>query len=219
MRIKDIEKVDRPREKLKRYGVDVLKNEELLSLILGTGIKGKNVLELSESILKLLAKQSYRCSYEDLQHTAGLGEAKISAILASLELGKRIYTKKQARLLLSPKNVWNEMKEIRSQKKEYFVVFFLDVRNQIIRQETVSIGSLNASLVHPREVFEPAIKYLAAQILIAHNHPSGDPSPSPEDLEITKRLCEAGKILGIEIIDHVIVATTKFLSLKSKNLL
>ena len=126
---------------------------------------------------------------------------------------------KKSCLILSPKEVWEELKDIRDNKKEHFVIFFLDSRNQEIKREIISVGSLNANLVHPREVFEPAIRYLASHIIIAHNHPSGDTEPSQEDLEITKRLSEVGKILGIEIIDHVIVAKDKFLSFKEQKLL
>lgn len=115
---------------------------------------------------------------------------------------------------MKPRDVWNELSEIRGSKKEHFIVFYLDIQNQMIKKEIISIGILNTSLVHPRELFEPAIKHLAAQILISHNHPSGDCTPSDDDIKLTKRLIEAGKILGIEIIDHVIVSSTKCFSFK-----
>lgn len=121
--------------------------------------------------------------------------------------------------MLSPKDVWEEMKDIRDNKKEHFIIFFLDTRNQEISREIISVGSLNANLVHPREVFEPAVRNLAAQIIVAHNHPSGDTEPSKEDLEITQKLVEAGDILGIEIIDHIIVAKDCYLSLKEQGFL
>ena len=130
-----------------------------------------------------------------------------------------IHRNKQSVLLLSPKDIWDELKDIRDHKKEHFVIFFLDSRNQEIKREIVSIGSLNANLVHPREVFEPAVRHLAAQVIIAHNHPAGDPKPSNADLEITKRLVEAGKLMGIEVMDHIIVTKNSFLSFKEEHLI
>ena len=158
-------------------------------------------------------------SIKELKNTFGLGSAKACEISACFELGRRLLQNKQSALILEPKDVWNELKDIRDHKKEHFVTFFLDARNQEIKREIISIGSLNANLVHPREVFEPAIRHLAAQIIIAHNHPSGDTEPSEEDLGITKRLVEASKILGIDILDHVIVAKTGHFSFKEKKLL
>ena len=139
--------------------------------------------------------------------------------MACFELGKRLLKNKKAELYLRPEDIFAEMKDIRTHKKEHFVVFYLDSRNQEIKREIISIGSLNASLVHPREVFEPAVKHTAAHLIIAHNHPSGDPNPSTEDLHLTRRLTEAGKIMGIEILDHVIVARDRYLSFKEKGLL
>ena len=118
---------------------------------------------------------------------------------------------------MSPEDVWGQMADLRDNKKEHFVVFFLDIRNQKIKRQVVSIGTLNASLVHPREVFEEAIRHNSAQIIVAHNHPSGDTEPSEEDLQITHRLKKAGEILGIELLDHVIVAGDGWLSLKESN--
>jgi DNA repair protein RadC len=126
---------------------------------------------------------------------------------------------KKAQIYLTPKEIWEELRDLRNHKKEHFVIFYLDSRNQEIKREVISIGSLNANLVHPREVFEPAVRNLAAQIILAHNHPSDDPTPSEDDLEITKRLIEAGKILGIEVIDHIIVTKNNFYSFKEKDLI
>jgi DNA repair protein RadC len=126
---------------------------------------------------------------------------------------------KQATLLLSPQDVWDQLKDIRDNKKEHFVIFFLDTRNQEIKREVISVGSLNANLVHPREVFEPAVRHLAAQVILAHNHPAGDPEPSQEDLEITKRLVDAAKILGIEVTDHIIVTKSNFFSFKEQKII
>lgn len=219
MKIKDLPKIDRPREKLEKYGPEKLSNSELLAILLRTGGKGINVIELANKILKKFGGNGLvKTNVKDLKNTFGLGSAKACEIVASLELGRRLLQNKQSALLLSPDDVWKELKDLRDHKKEHFVIFFLDSHNQEIKREIISIGTVNASLVHPREVFEPAIKNLAAQIIIAHNHPSGDNQPSPEDIVLTQRLIEAGKILGIEIIDHIIVSKNGFTSFKQLNL-
>lgn len=219
-KIKDLPKIERPREKLIKYGPEKLSNSELLAILLRTGSKGMNVVEMAGKILKKFNNGSLAdAPIKDLKNTFGLGAVKACEIIACFELGRRFLKDKKSVLLLSPKDVWDQLKDIRDNKKEHFVVFYLDSRNQEIKREIISIGSLNANLVHPREVFEPAIKNLAAQIIICHNHPSGDCEPSEEDLEINKRLIEAGKILGIEIIDHIIVSKGHFLSFKEKRLI
>lgn len=219
MKIKDLPKVDRPREKLIKYGPEKLSNSELLAILLGTGIKGINVVELSNRILKKFTGNSLaKANIKDLKDTLGLGEAKACEIVACFELGKRLLKEKKTELILSPEDVWEQLKDIRDHKKEHFVIFYLDTRNQEITREVISVGSLNANLVHPREVFEPAVKNLAAQIIIAHNHPSGNTEPSEEDLEITKKLVESGDILGIGIVDHIIVAKDCYLSMKAEGL-
>ncbi len=220
MKIKDLPKVDRPREKLEKYGPERLSDSELLAILLRTGSEGINVIELSSKILRKFSGVGLaKASVKELKNTFGLGSAKACEIVACYELGRRHLQNKQSVLFLSPKDVWDELKDIRDHKKEHFVIFFLDSRNQEIKREIISVGSLNANLVHPREVFEPAVRHLAAQVIIAHNHPAGDPSPSHEDLDITKQLVDAGKILGIEIVDHVIVTKDGFLSMKQKGIL
>lgn len=220
MKIKDLPKIERPREKLEKYGPEKLSSSELLAILLRTGSKGVNVVELSNKILKKFSGDGlHAATVKELKNTCGLGNAKSCEIVACFELGRRLLHHKQATLILSPLDVWNELKDIRDNKKEHFVVFFLDARNQEIKREIISVGSLNASLVHPREVFEPAVRHIAAQILIAHNHPSGNLEPSEEDAIITKRLQEAGKILGIELLDHIIVSINGFLSFQEKGLL
>lgn len=215
-KIKDLPKVDRPREKLIKYGTGKLSNSELLAILLRTGAKGINVVELSKKILaKFNIGQLTTIDVKELRNTFGLGDAKACEIVACFELGRRLLQNKKSSLIISPKDVWEELKDIRDNKKEHFITFFLDTRNQEIKREIISVGSLNANLVHPREVFEPAVKNLAAQIIIAHNHPSGNPEPSREDLEITQILIKSGKILGIEIIDHIIVSQNKYYSFAS----
>lgn len=220
MKIKDLPKIERPREKLERYGPDKLSSSELLAIVLRNAPKGMNVIELSGKVLSKFKTDTITiATIKELEVIPGIGIAKACEIVACFELGRRLLQNKQYTLILSPKDVWEQLKDIRGNKKEHFVIFFLDTRNQEIKREIISVGSLNANLVHPREVFEPAVRYLAAQIIVAHNHPAGDPEPSEEDLEITKKLIESGKILGIEIIDHVIVTKDKFLSMKQKGIL
>lgn len=219
-KIKDLPKVDRPREKLEKYGPEKLTDVELLAILLRTGTKNLNVLKLSQKILQKFQKEKFKdITINDLKNIHGLGTVKSCEIIACFELGKRFLKNKKSQILLKPKDVWDEMKDLRDNKKEHFVVFYLDARNQEIKREIISIGNLTANLVHPREVFEPAIQNSAAQVILCHNHPSGNSEPSEEDLIVTKRLVEAGKILGIEVIDHVIVAKDEFTSFKDKDLM
>lgn len=218
--VRDLPRVERPREKLIQYGPGRLSNTELLAIILRSGKKGENALEFSGRVIKKFGSEGLPAvSYQELKNVAGLGPAKACEIVACFELGKRLLKEKPSGFYLGPEDVWKELKDIRDNKKEHFVIFYLDSRNQEIKREVVSVGLLNASLVHPREVFEPAIKHLAAQIILAHNHPSGETEPSEEDLTVNKRLVEAGKILGIEVIDHIIVSRSGYLSFKERNLL
>ncbi|MDP2642685.1 MAG: DNA repair protein RadC [Candidatus Peregrinibacteria bacterium] len=205
-KIKDIPKFDRPREKMEKYGPGKLSDVELLAILLRTGTKDLNVLKLSQKILQIFEKEKFvDASIDDLKNIDGLGSAKACEIIACFELGRRMLIGKKSSILLSPKDVWERMEDIRGSKKEHFVVFYLDSRNQEIQREIISVGTLNESLVHPREVFEGAIKNNAASIIIAHNHPSGVLEPSQADIEITQKLVHAGKILDIKIINHVII--------------
>lgn len=211
MKIKDIPKIERPREKLERYGPEKLSTAELLAILLRTGTKDMNVLKLSQKILQKFDNEKIiNITIDELKNIHGLGSAKACEIVACFELGKRILKGKKTSILLSPKDVWQRMEDIRGSKKEHFVVFYLDSRNQEIKREIISIGILNESLVHPREVFESAIKNNTASIIIAHNHPSGDLEPSQADIEVTKKLINVGKVLDIKIIDHVIVSADKY---------
>lgn len=218
LKIKDIPKIERPREKLEKYGPEKLSDVELLAILLRTGTKDLNVLKLSQKILQKFKKEKIvDLKIDELKSIHGLGPTKACEIIACFELGKRMLKDKKSAILLSPKDVWDRMEDIRGSKKEHFVVFYLDSRNQEIKREIISIGTLNESLVHPREVFESAIKNNASAIIIAHNHPSGVLEPSEADIEITKKLIHAGKILDIKIVDHVIVSE-KDIYFKSINL-
>ncbi len=221
-KIKDLPKFERPREKLIQKGAKALKKEELLAILLRTGLQGKNAIEIAKEILaKYGDKKLLNVSYEELRNLRGVGSTKAIQILAALELGNRLFKEKAEKEVYvnSPEDVVKEAKHIRENKKENLLVLYLDARNKLIYKEIVSIGTLNANLAHPREVFEPAVRHLAAQIVLTHNHPSGDPEPSQDDLVMTKRLLESGKILGIEVVDHVIVTKNGFLSFKDKNLI
>lgn len=219
MKIKDLAKIDRPREKLEKYGANKLKTAELLAVLLGSGIKGLNVVELSRKIVKLIAKNgAEKIKLEDLLKEKGLGGAKALQIIAALELGKRMNPIKKIEIL-DPEYVWKLCGDFRGSKKEHFAVFYLDTMNALIERQIISVGTLNASLVHPREVFEPAIALRAADIIAVHNHPSGNVEPSQDDLAITKRLADAGKILGIILTDHIVLTANGFLSFKNKGVI
>jgi DNA repair protein RadC len=220
MKMKEVPAIERPREKLIHYGPEKLSTTELLAILLRSGKRGENVVELAHKILKKYGTDKLaHLTFHDLQGYNGLGPAKACEIVACFELGKRLLKDKKAELYLKPEDVFDRLKDIREHKKEHFIILFLDTRNQEIKKDIISIGSLNASLVHPREVFEPAVRNTAAQLIIAHNHPSGDTNPSTEDIHITQRLVEAGKIMGIEVTDHVIISRNGYFSFKEKGLL
>ncbi|HLA26233.1 MAG TPA: DNA repair protein RadC [Patescibacteria group bacterium] len=222
MKIKDLPKVERPREKLVAKGAENLKDSELLAILLRTGRAGKNVIEIASQILaKHSKKRLLQMNYQDLLKISGIDSAKAVTLLAAFELSKRVLEVNDTNspTISNAKDAVAQLTDLRDLKKEHFVVLYLNARNQLVHKETVSIGTLNANLVHPREVFEPAIKHSAANIIVAHNHPSGDSKPSEDDLEITKRLTEAGKIMGIEIADHIIVAKNSHLSFKEEYLI
>lgn len=219
-KIKELPKFLRPREKLAKSGPEALNNSELLALLLGKGLPGKSALQLAKDTLSKYSDRNLpKLTFKELVSEKGIGAAAAGRILAGFELSKRLLLDQQndnARAISSPKTVFEMSKEMRNYKKEHFVCLCLNARNQLIHQETVSIGTLNTNSVHPREVFEPAIKNFTTQVILTHNHPSGDPEPSEDDLEITKRLVEAGRILGIEVIDHIVVAKTSYFSFKEK---
>ncbi len=222
MKIKEMQQGDRPREKLMKKGAGALKKEELLAILLRTGIKGKNVLQIASDILLTYGdKKLLDASFQELRNMRGVGPTKAVQILAAVELGRRLHREKEEKEVYveSPEDVLKEVAHIRENKKENFVALYLDARSRLIHKETISIGTLNASLVHPREVFEPALRSHAASVVVVHNHPSGDIEPSLEDREVTERLVEAGNILGIELADHLIVSKSTHMSFKQKQLI
>jgi len=222
MKIKDLPKIERPREKLVAKGAENLKDSELLAILLRTGTTGKNVIEIASQILsKYSKKRLLQMTYDDLSKIGGIDSAKATTLLAAFELSKRALEVNDTNLpvINTAKDAVAQLTDMRDLKKEHFVVLYLNAKNQLVHKETISMGTLNANLVHPREIFEPALKHSAAQIIAAHNHPSGDPKPSEDDLELTKRLTEAGKMMGIEIMDHVIVSKNSHFSFKEEKLL
>lgn len=212
MKIKDLPKVDRPREKLISKKPENLKDKELLAILLGTGVEGKNVIELSEQILqKYPIKKFLQLKYEDLTKIKGINSAKACTILAGQELVKRALDVRDESLpkISSVEDILAQVVYMRDKTREHLMVLFLNARNDLLYKKPMFIGTLNANLVHPREIFQEALKQNACSVILAHNHPSGDNEPSEEDLEITKRIKEAGKIMGIEVLDHIIIAKGK----------
>src|SRR3989338_4411054 len=220
MRIQDISPENRPRERLKQNGVDVLSNCELLAVILQKGTKNENVIDMSN---RLLAKHSIdklsECSLTELKDIPGIGDAKAMQILALFELSKRIKGGSIAEKVIhnSEDIASYYMEKLKDKKKEYFIAVFLDSKNKIIKDEVISVGTLNASLVHPREVFKEAIKHNANSIILVHNHPSGDILPGDSDREVTKIIHETSKVLQIKLLDHIIISKDKYYSFKDKN--
>lgn len=220
MKIKDLPSIERPREKLQKYGAGKLSNSELLAILLRTGTKEKNAVEIATQLLQKFGNAKIAdATIQELAATTGLGRVKAGEIVACFELGRRMLKERKHQLMMTAEDVWKALQDIRDHKKEHFVVFFLDTRNQETKRETISIGTLNANLVHPREVFEYAILHNAAHMIVSHNHPSGNPEPSEEDRKVTQRLVEAGKILGIALLDHIIVAQSGYYSFKAHHLI
>ncbi|EKE13997.1 MAG: hypothetical protein ACD_12C00720G0007 [uncultured bacterium] len=218
---------ERPRERLIRYGVESLSLQELLSLIFGRGIKGESVTNISQKLISIFTSldQLSEASIEELKEIRGLGLAKACQLKACFEISKRLVkeeklNKNKNAIIKSPKDIFSLLKEkVVNFHKEYFMVASLDNRNKIISIDVVSIGTLSSSLIHPRETFETAIKNHAALIIICHNHPSGELKPSEDDLIITQNLVKAGKLLGIEVADHLIITKDGYLSFREKKLM
>jgi len=211
--IKNLPKHEQPREKLIEKGAINLRDSELMAILLRTGIEGKDVIKVSEEILqKFPKKKLLALDYKKLSEIKGIGPGKACLLLAAFELTKRALEHEDNNLptINNAKDAVAQLQELRTAKKEHFVVLYLNARNQLIHKETISIGTLNASLVHPREVFKPAIDHLVASIIVAHNHPSGDAEPSRADEQLTGRLREAGKLIGIEVIDHIIITNKSY---------
>lgn len=228
--VHDIPHEERPRERLKDLGAEKLSSHELIAIILGSGMKGESVLNLSQRLLSEFGslKNVFNASMQDLLEIKGIGKAKASQLIACFEIAKRVIKdtikeereKNESKSVITPEEAVDIIRnKIVDYNKEQFMVISFDTRQKVIGIDTSTNGTLTASLVHPRETFECAIKRHAASILAAHNHPSGNPEPSEEDIKITKRLTEAGKIIGIELLDHIIVTRSSFFSFKEKGML
>ena len=224
--VRDLPSNERPREKLILYGAGCLSNAELLAILLRTGTKDESVLHIAEQVLAFYKDMGLvammHASAAELAKVHGVGPTKAAAILAAVELGRRLSQKAAERveIIHGPEDVAHfAMPRFRHEQKEHFAVMLLNTKNHILAMPDVSVGSLTASVVHPREVFQTAVRYAAASMILLHNHPSGDPSPSREDIAVTQRLVKAGKIMDIPVLDHIILGDEKFLSMKEKGLL
>lgn len=219
MKIKDLPRSSRPRERFLEKGADALSDAELLALILRTGTRGskknaaENVIEMSNRLLSTYTLEKlFDCSLEELQKIRGIGPGKAVQVLTVRELGKR-YSKSNTLItkIICAKDVFDLLHErLKDEKQENFYVLLLNTKNQIIKEELITKGILNASIIHPREIFKPAIKSSASKIIIVHNHPSGDPTPSAEDIEITKQVEKAGNEIGIKVLDHIIIGRDEY---------
>ena len=201
---------DRPREKLQIKGASALSDFELLQALIGSGNKQADVYKIARETLKLIKASGAEVSYDELAKITGLGLAKITEILAALELSKRYLLKTDQPIIDSPEKAVEQLSDIRDKKQEYFVCLTLDGANRLITRRIITIGTLTSSLVHPREVFADAITDRAASIIVAHNHPSGNLEASDADRAVTRRLNEAGSLLGINLIDHLIVTGSSY---------
>jgi DNA repair protein RadC len=219
--IRDYPQDQRPRERLLVDGPASLSNHELLAILLRTGSKEESVLQLANRLLNHFEglRMLKDATIEELTSMKGIGKTKAIQIMAAIELGRRMGRLRydDRYIIRSPEDgAKYVMEDMRFLSQEHFVCLYLNTKNQVLHRQTIFIGSLNASIVHPREVYKEAFRRSAASIICIHNHPSGDPSPSKEDIEVTKRLSECGKIIGIELLDHLIIGDGKYVSLKEK---
>ncbi len=218
VRILDMQKDERPRERLIKCGASALSDSELLAIILRTGSRKENVINLSQRILREYnIKQLSQVNIHQLMKVYGIKESKAAQIAACFEIARRLecFSDSEKPRISSPEDVYRLIfPKMREQKKEMFIELCLDTKNCVLKEEVISVGSLNANIVHPREVFKLALSESAAHIIVAHNHPSGDPAPSREDIEITRKLVTTGDIMGITVLDHVIIGDGRHFSMK-----
>jgi len=207
-KIKDIPKIDRPRERFLQKGPDALSKSDLLAILLGSGIKGKNVQKLAQQIIKRFGKNFLNITVDDLQDISGIGQAKALQIVSAISLVKRFHEESAAIdiIIKNSKDVLSVVYDLQDKKKEYLVCLYLNARNALIKKEIISVGLLDKSLVHPREIFHPAIELNSASIILVHNHPTGDPNPSEKDRIVVERIAQAGEIMGISVTDFLITA-------------
>ena len=216
--IKDMPEHSRPREKLREKGASALTDKELVAAILGRGVKGLDVVAMSKSVAKLIREHKENLSVEHLTSVPGMGLAKAAQILSAFELARR-YLLKETVKITSAKDILPLVADIVNKQQEYFVCISLNGANEVIEKRIVTIGLVNSSQIHPREVFADVIADRAAAVIFAHNHPSGDPKPSDVDAKTHKQLTEAGKILGLRILDHIIVTKKGYFSFQEAGLI
>jgi len=221
-KIKDLPKHKRPREKLSEKGAENLSDAELLAILIRTGRAGKSSLDIAkETLKKYPISKLLAATQEELTAIKGLENTKVITIKAALELGRRAVGlfNNSLPILDSVKETVAQLADLRGKQKEYFVALYLNARKQLIHKETVSIGTLTETLVHPREVFEPAIRHFASAVILAHNHPSKNMEVSDADIKLTEKLIQSGAILDIEVLDHLVIADDGYVSFKEKGLL
>ncbi len=216
-KIKDLPKHDRPREKMREKGAAALTNEELVQVILGRGIEGHDVRSMSQKIVRILEQKKGRLEEADLQDIRGVGQAKRYQLLAAFEVARR-FTRNDAVRINDSRDILPLLQDIAVKPQEHFVCISLTGANEIIEKRIVTVGLLDRSPVHPREVFAEAITDRAAAVILAHNHPSGDVRPSDADLKMQRQLDEAAQILGLRIFDHLIIAKKGYFSFKEEGL-
>ena len=222
--IRDLPVSERPRERLQKFGAEALSAQEILAVILGRGVSGESVMVTGQRLLSQFGnlKGIAGASLEELSQVKGIGLAKAAQIKAAFELANRLegYSEKGEKpIVKTPEDVVSVVgSRLKDKKKEYFMALLLDTRNRLIKISEVSVGSLDASIVHPREVFKEAIAGTAAAVIFVHNHPSGDSTASEDDINLTKRLAEVGEIVGIDVLDHIILGDNNYLSLKREGL-
>jgi DNA repair protein RadC len=222
--VHDLPAAERPRERLEKLGAEALSAQEILALILGRGIAGESVMVTAQRLLSEFGslKGVATASLEQLSHIKGIGLAKAAQIKAAFELSSRVDGYSEAGRqppVKTPDDVAGLVRSrLKDKKKEYFLALLLDTRNRLIKAAEISVGSLDSSIVHPREVFKEAISASAAAVIFVHNHPSGDPEASEDDINLTKRLAEAGEVVGIDVLDHIIIGDKKYTSLKRDGL-
>lgn len=221
--IRDMALSDRPRERLSQVGERALSSAELIAIVIRTGVGGENVVRLAERILAHFGglQGLVRASVAELQTVRGVGRAKAVEIKAAIELGRRAMAtvpEERARVTSPADAASLLMSEMAFLEQEHLRVILLDTRNQVLAVPTIYIGSLNTSVVRLAELFRAAIRENAAALIVVHNHPSGDPSPSPEDVRVTRQLVEAGRLIDIDVLDHIIIGHQRFVSLKERSL-
>ncbi len=217
-KIQNLPKFDRPREKLEQRGVKSLYDEELVAILIGSGIKGKSVLEISKTLTKILKEKKGDVKLSELEKIEGIGRSKACQIIAAIELTKRLISEEEEKIN-NAKDVEKIVSDLKDKKQEHFVILTLDGANNLIQKHTVFVGTLNQSIVHPREIFANAVADRAASIIFVHNHPSGNLNPSDDDIKTTSRLVKAGNIMGIKVLDHIIISKKGYFSFNDNGLI